>query len=161
MANTLDNFSLYLWRNPEGYHVTVTTNYNLPTQKRKFFSFGKQTYKSWRAYNLYQPEPLKEYFLNWKNQYKEVFKDRESDYWVSKLAENTGTHGRRTAPGCMILFKDQERFAFIVSFADLTYKGWFDDSMLSDRQRRGAKGVCLGSYIWKDTGTITDYAEAF
>ena len=62
MANTLDNFSLFLWKNPEGYHITVTTNYNTPNEKRSFFSLGGQTYKSWRAFNLKQPEPLKPFF---------------------------------------------------------------------------------------------------
>lgn len=159
--NTLDNFSLYLWNNPEGYHVTVTTNYNLPTEKRSFFSFGKQTYKSWRAYNLHQPEPLKEFFNTFKNKHKGSVTSYANEYWISKLAVNTGTRGRRTAPGAMILLEDNGLYGFVVQFADHEFRGEFDDSNLSASQRKGAKGVCLGQFIWKDDDVITDYAEAF
>lgn len=160
MANKLENFSLYLWKNPEGYHVTVTTNYNQPTEKRSFFSFGKQTYKSWRAYNLHQPEPLKNYFEGFKEQYKGQLRT-QSQYWISKLAVNTGTSGRRTAPGAMILTETQGQYSFVVDFAGNTFDGDFDDSMLSARQRKGAKGVCLGQFVWKDDDIIQEYAEAF
>ncbi len=161
-TNTLDNFSLYLWQNPEGYHVTVTTNYNLPTEKRSFFSFGKQTYKSWRAYNLYQPEPLKEFFETFKAKHKSSIQSYASQYWISKLAVNTKTHGRRTAPGSMILLEDNSEYAFILQLAEHEFKGFFDASNLSKKQQSGAKGVCLGSFIWKeDSDNIQDYAEAF
>ena len=161
MANTLDNFSLYLWHNPEGYHVTVTTNYNTPKEKRSFFSFGGQTFKSWRAYNLNQPEPLKEFFYLFKEQYKQQLKKMHNKFWISKLAVNTGTNGRRTAPGVMILQQENERFSFVVQFADHTFEGDFDESLLSERQKKGAKGRCIGAYIWKDDDVIEDYVEAF
>lgn len=158
--NTLDNFSLFLWSNPEGYHITVTTNYNTPTEKRSFFSFGKQTYKSWRAFNLHQPEPLREFFSKFKGLNKAI-KEIGNDYWISKLAVNTGSKGRRTAPGAMILIDDNGTFRFKLSLAQHTFGGEFDASTLSDKQRKGAKGVCLGSYIWKEDTEIDDYAEAF
>jgi hypothetical protein len=160
MANTLDNFSLYLWKNPEGYHVTVTTNYNTSNEQRSFFSFGNQTYKSWKAFNLHQPVPLKEFFENFKSKYKNDVKEFEQ-YWISKLGVNTGTKGRRTAPGAMILFEDNSEYGFIVHFKEHVFRGMFDDNALTAKQKQGAKGVCLGSYIWKDDDLIQDYAEAF
>ena len=160
-TNTLDNFSIYLWQNPEGYHVTVTTNYNLPTEKRSFFSFGNQTYKSWRAYNLYQPTPLVEFFNNFKNKHKNKVADYSTQYWISKLAVNTGTKGRRTAQGVMILLEDNQEYGFILQLADHEFKGIFDATNLSNKQRKGAKGICLGQYIWKNDDAIEDYAEAF
>jgi hypothetical protein len=159
-TNTLDNFSLYLWDNPEGYHITVTTNYNTSTEKRSFFSFGKQTYKSWRAFNLHQPEPLKEFFSNFKEQNKSI-KEVGRDYWISKLAVNTGTKGRRTAPGAMILIDDNGTFTFKLNLAQHAFSGEFMNDSLSEAQRKGAKGVCLGCYIWKEDTEINDYAEAF
>lgn len=159
--NTLDNFSLYLWKNPEGYHITVTTNFNLPSEKRSFFSFGAQTYKSWRAYNLHQPEPLREFFQEFKNAYKPKVSNYAPEYWISKLAVNTGRRGRQTAPGALILLKQGESYGFVLRLRHHEFKGEFDDSMLSDRQRRGAKGVCLGQYIWRDDDLVTEYAEAF
>ena len=164
---TLDNFSLYLWDNPEGFHVTVTTNYNTPKEKRSFFSFGKQTYKSWRAYNLHQPEPILAFFKMFKDKHKtnlkELGNDYCNDYWISKLAVNTGTHGRRTAPGAMILFEvsKSNEYHFIVNFNSKEFKGSFDPGLLSSKQRKGAKGKCLGAYIWKDDSDIQEYAEAF
>jgi hypothetical protein len=158
--NKLENFSLFLWENPEGYHITVTTNYNLNTEKRSFFSFGKQTYKSWRAYNLHQPEPLKGFFSSFKDKHKETLKLFD-EYWISKLAVNTGTKGRRTAPGAMILIKDADNFGFSLDLAEHRFKGEFDPSLLSSKQKAGAKGVCLGAYIWKDDDSIEEYAEAF
>lgn len=158
--NKLENFSLFLWKNPEGYHVTVTTNYNLNTEKRSFFSFGKQTYKSWRAYNLHQPQPLLEFFNNFKHLHKEPLKLLD-EYWISKLAANTGSKGRRTAPGAMILIKDADSFGFSLDLAEHKFKGEFDAGLLSDKQKKGAKGVCLGAYIWKEDDTIEEYVEAF
>lgn len=161
-TNTLDNFSLYLWRNPEGLHVTVTTNYNLPTEKRSFFSFGNQTYKSWRAFNQYQPVPLKDFFAQFKNQWQDKFKKHSGNFWISKLAINTKTHGRRTAQGAMILFEMDDQYCFIMQLKDQYFEGVFDDSNLSKKQLSGAKGVCLGSFIWKaDSDDIQEYAEAF
>lgn len=161
MAKTLENFSLYLWHNPEGYHITVTTNYNLPTEKRSFFSFGQQTYKSWRAYNLHQPEPLKSFFANFKSKHKENVKQYASQYWISKLARNTGTHGRKTAPGALILLEDNSLYGFVIQLAEYEFKGEFDSSLLSHKQIKGAKGQCLGAYIWKDDDAVDDYVEAF
>lgn len=161
MANTLENFSLYLWKNPEGYHVTVTTNYNLQSEKRSFFSFGKQTYRSWRAFNLHQPEPLKGYFAHIKETYQQQLKTINNPYWISKLGVNTGSHGRRTAPGVMILQEDQGIYNFVVHLVDYTFEDTFDSSLLTANQRKGAKGQCLGAYIWKNDDTISEYAEAF
>jgi hypothetical protein len=160
MANKLENFSLYLWQNPEGFHVTVTTNYNTPTEKRSFFSFGKQTYKSWRAFNLHQPEPLKQFFEKFKFKHQTEIK-KFDQYWISKLGVNTGTKGRRTAPGAMILIEASNVYGFVVQFAEHEFKGEFDDSLLSTKQKKGAKGVCLGQFIWKDDDIIQEYAEAF
>ncbi len=160
-TNILNNFSLYLWNNPEGFQVTVTTNYNLPTQKRKFFSFGKQTYKSWKAYNLYQPESLKEFFGTFKNKHKSLIDSYANQYWISKLAENTNTDGRRTAKGAMILLEDNGEYGFVLQLDTHEFRGIFDNSSLTAKQRKGAKGVCLGQFIWKDGGLINDYAEAF
>jgi hypothetical protein len=161
-TNTLENFSLYLWRNPEGLHVTVTTNYNLPVEKRSFFSFGNQTYKSWRAFNQHQPVPLKDFFAKFKNQWQNKFKTHTGNFWISKLATNTKTHGRRTAQGAMILFEIDDQNFFIMQLKDQYFEGKFDDSNLSDKQLKGAKGVCLGSFMWRDdTGDIQEYAEAF
>lgn len=162
MSNKLENFSLYLWKNPEGYHVTVTTNYNTATEKRSFFSFGNQTYKSWRAYNLYQPVPLKEFFESFKHQHKSLVSTYAPQYWISKLAVNTGNRGRKTAPGAMILLEDSGDYGFLLQLADHEFRGAFDPSNLSKRQLQGAKGVCLGSFIWKeDSDDIQEYAEAF
>jgi hypothetical protein len=161
MAKTLDNFSMYLWQNPEGLHITLTTNFRTPNEKRSFFSFGKQTYKSWRAFNLYQPEPLREYFNNFKETYNKQLKTTPHDYWISKLAVNTGLRGRRTAPGCCILQNISGNYNFVIRLADHQFEGDFDDSNLSPNQRSGAKGVCLGSFIWKNDDIIDDYAEAF
>lgn len=161
MATKLENFSLYLWKNPEGFHVTVTTNFKLPSEKRSFFSFGGQTYKSWRAYNLHQPEPIKKYFEGFKEQYKKQLTPSHQ-YWISKLAVNTGTKGRKTAPGAMILMEDKGQYSFIVDFAGHTFDGDFDESILTDKQRKGqTKGVCLGQYVWKDDDVIQEYVEAF
>lgn len=162
MAKTLDNFSLYLWQNPEGLHCTVTTNYNTPNEKRSFFSFGGQTYKSWRAYNLNQPEPLKGYFAQFKEQYQAQLKTHGGRYWISKLAVNTGNRGRRTAPGAMILQETAGVYNFVIDLAGHTFEGEFDDSGLSAKQRKSRKGECLGEFKWQqDDDTITDYAEAF
>jgi len=161
MANTLDNFSLFLWKNPEGYHITVTTNYNTPNEKRSFFSLGGQTYKSWRAFNLKQPEPLKPFFEEFKNEYKTNLKTCPGDYWISKLATNTGTAGRRTGNGAIILFECGDSYGFTLHLKEHKFNGEFDESILSERQKKGAKGRCLGAYIWKDDDTITEYVEAF
>jgi hypothetical protein len=131
--NKLENFSLYLWENPEGYHITVTTNYNLSTEKRSFFSFGKQTYKSWRAFNLHQPEPLRGFFGEFKDKNKENIKLFD-EYWISKLAVNTGTKGRRTAPGALILILDSNVFGFSLQLAEHKFKCEFDNSFLSVNQ---------------------------
>lgn len=162
-TNTLDNFSLYLWDNgPEGLHVTVTTNYNLPTQKRSFFSFGKQTYKSWQAYNLYQPVPLKDFFINFKSQHQSKVKTYAQQYWISKQVVNTKKNGRRTAQGAMILLEDNQEYGFVLQLADHEFRGMFDASNLSKKQLSGAKGVCVGSFIWReDSQDIQDYAEAY
>ena len=161
MANSLDNFSLYLWKNPEGYHITVTTNYNTSNEKRSFFSFGKQTYKTWRAYNLHQPVPLEEFFKQFKQQFQSKLKGVNGNYWISKLAVNTGNKGRRTAPGAMILAEENNTHHFCLQLAEHYFEGEFDDSLLSAKQRKGAKGVCIGAYIWKADDNIQDYAEAF
>ena len=160
-TNTLNNFSLQLWRNPEGYHVTVTTNYNLATEKRSFFSFGAQTYRSWKAYNLHQPIPLKEYFAGIKEIYKPELKNYPHNFWISKLGVNTGTHGRRTAAGMMILQEIANEFHYIMHLKELTFEGVFDPNNLTEKQKKGAKGVCLGSYMWKEDDEILEYAEAF
>lgn len=161
MANTLDNFSLYLWKNPEGYHVTVTTNYNKPNEQRSFFSFGGQTYKSWRAYNQHQPIPLEDFFRKFKQEFQPKLKGVNGNYWISKLAVNTGNKGRRTAPGAMILAEQNGTMLFYLQLAEHYFEGIFDDSSLSAKQKKGAKGVCLGLYIWKDDDNIQEYAEAF
>lgn len=162
MANTLDNFSLYLWQNPEGYHVTVTTNFNTAKEQRSFFSFGKQTYKSWRAYNQHQPQPLLDFFLEFKNQWQPKLKNVNGNYWISKLAVNTGNKGRRVAPGSMILAEDNNGdFLFYLQLKEHQFEGVFDASCLTNKQRQGAKGVCLGAYTWKDDDNILEYAEAF
>ena len=162
MKNTLENFSLYLWNNPEGLHVTLTTNYNTAREKRSFFSFGNQTYKSWRAYNLYQPTPLQPFFAEFKNEWQSNLKQAEKSYWISKLGENTGNSGRRTLAGAMILFKQSGTFCFVMQLRDQYFEGEFDDSMLSERQRRGAKGQCVGAHIWKDQNQDQlDYGEPF
>jgi hypothetical protein len=160
-TNTLNNFSLYLWKNPEGLHVTVTTNYNLPTEKRSFFSFGKQTYKSWRAYNLHQPQPLLDFFADFKNEFQPKLKTVQGNYWISKLGVNTGTKGRRTAPGAMILAEDNGTYMFYMQLKEHYFEGVFDDSSLTSKQRKGAKGECLGAYTWKNDDDVQDYAEAF
>lgn len=162
-TNTLNNFSLYLWDNgSEGLHVTVTTNYNLPNEKRSFLSFGKQTYKSWYAYNQYQPAPLKEFFAEFKTQHQKKIKTYAAQYWISKLVTNTKKAGRKTARGAMILLEDNQEYGFILQLAELEFRGVFDAAGLTAKQLKGAKGVCLGSFIWKeDSGDIQEYAEAF
>lgn len=160
--NNLENFSLYLWNNPEGYHVTVTTNYNTPKQKRSFFSFGKQTYKSWRAYNDSQPGQLKEFFANFKNEFQPKLKGNVGNYWISKLAVNTGNKGRRVAKGIMILVEEHGKYHFIVQLGDHHFDGEFESSLLTDKQRKGAKGVCEGAFIWKeDDDDCQEYEEAY
>lgn len=161
MANTLDNFSLYLWKNPEGYHITVTTNYNTANEKRSFFSFGKQTYKTWRAYNLHQPEPLQDFFKKFKQEFQPKVKIIPGNYWISKLAVNTGTKGRRTAPGAILLAEENNTHHFFLQLAEHYFEGEFDESLLSAKQKKGAKGECIGAYIWKDDNNIQEYAEAF
>jgi len=161
MAKTLDNFSLYLWHNPEGYHVTVTTNYKQPTEQRSFFSFGGQTYKSWRQFNLSQPEPIRGYFAQFKEIYQPQIKHVKHNYWISKLALNTGTRGRRTAPGAMILQQSGDVYSFVLDLAGHTFEGDFDHRLLTERQRVGAKGTCVGAYVWQNDDNIQDYAEAF
>jgi hypothetical protein len=160
-TNTLENFSLYLWDNPEGLHVTVTTNFGLPSEKRSFFSFGKQTHQSWRAYNLHQPEALKPFFSHFKELNQLDLKKHSIDYWISKLAVNTGTQGRRTARGAMILIEEAGKYAFILKLGEHEFREEFDDSGLSQKQKRGAKGRCIGEYRWNNQSAIDDYAEAF
>jgi hypothetical protein len=161
MKKVLDNFSLYLWDNPEGLHVTVTTNFNTQNEKRSFFSFGKQTYKSWRAFNLHQPEPLKEFFVGFKQEWQPKLKGVQGNYWISKLGVNTGNKGRKTAPGAMILAEENGTFMFYMQLEQHYFEGVFDDSSLTAKQRKGAKGECLGAFIWKDDDNIQEYAEAF
>ena len=160
MASTLDNFSLYLWKNPEGYHVTVTLNYQQTNERRAFFSFGAQTYKSWRAYNLYQPDELHEFFQTFKTKHKKSVSGCAPQYWISKLAVNTGNRGRATGAGAMILLEDNNEFGFVLQLKDKEFKGVFDDSNLSERQRKGAKGVCLGEFKWRDDDKPA-YVEIF
>lgn len=162
MNNTLENFSLYLWNNPEGLHVTVTTNYNTAKEKRSFFSFGSQTYKSWRAYNLHQPVPLQDFFAEFKNEYKPKLKNNTGNYWISKLALNTGNKGRTTLAGAMILAQDEGQFSYVMQLRDKYFEGVFDDSILSNRQRQGAKGQCVGAFVWKDDDqSLLEYGEPF
>lgn len=160
MANNLDNFSLYLWKNPEGYHVTTTINYQQPNERRAFFSFGKQTYKSWRAYNLYQPDELLDFFQTFKHKHKNSVSEYAPQYWISKLAVNTGNRGRATGAGSMILLEDHNEYAFVIQLKDKEFKGIFDDSNLSDKQRKGAKGTCLGEFKWRDDDKPA-YVEIF
>jgi hypothetical protein len=150
MADNLDNFSIYLWKNPEGYHVTTTLNYQQPNERRAFFSFGKQTYKSWRAYNVYQPDELANFFTEFKAKHKKSVGEYSSQYWISKLAVNTGTRGRATGAGAMILFEDNNEYGFVLQLKKQEFKGIFDDSNLSAKQRKGAKGICLGEFKWRD-----------
>lgn len=152
MTKSLDNFSIYLWKNPEGFHVTCTLNYQQPNERRAFFSFGKQTYKSWRAYNLYQPAELEDYFNKFKQKHKTHIKEYAPHYWISKLAVNTGNRGRATGAGAMILCHDPEidEYAFVLDLVNNEYKGLFDPSNLSAKQLKGAKGQCLGEYKWRD-----------
>lgn len=161
-TNTLENFSMYLWDNPEGYHITLTTNFGLSTEKRKFFSFGGQTHRSWRAFNLYQPIPLKAFFAEFQSLHKSIIKENNLDYWISKLAENTGTKGRRTAKGAMILMQENTDFAFILQLDTMEFHGWFDQTTLSEKQKKGAKGRCVGEFRWSlQNDAVEDYAEAF
>jgi hypothetical protein len=150
MANNLDNFSIYLWKNPEGYHVTTTINYQQANELRAFFSFGKQTYKSWRAFNLYQPDELVNFFAEFKAKHKKNVQDYANQYWISKLAVNTGTRGRATGAGSMILFESNNEYGFVLQLKEQEFKGIFDDSNLSAKQRKGAKGICLGEFKWRD-----------
>lgn len=158
----LDNFSCYLWKNPEGFHVTTTLNYQQPNELRCFFSFGSQTYKSWRAYNLYQPDELLDFFGDFKSKHKSTIKDYAPHYWISKLAVNTGNRGRATGAGAMILCHDpaEESFAFIVQLKTQEFRGLFDASNLSEKQKAGAKGVCLGEFKWRDDEK-PNYVEIF
>lgn len=148
----LDNVSLYLWKNPEGFHTTATLNYQQPNELRCFFSFGNQTYKSWRAYNLYQPEELCAFFAEFKAKHKQRITEYAAHYWISKLAVNTGNRGRATGAGAMILLHDpqQDEYGFQLQLKDQQFTSMFDNTNLTQKQRTGAKGVCLGEFRWRD-----------
>jgi hypothetical protein len=106
--------------------------------------------------------PLLEFFAGFKNQWQDKFKKHSGNFWISKLATNTKTQGRRTAQGAMILFEVEDQYCFTMQLKDHHFEGVFDASNLSKKQLSGAKGVCLGSFMWQeDTGDIEDYAEAF
>lgn len=147
----LDNFSLYLWNNgPEGYHITVTLNYNTTRQRRCFISFGKQTYRSWRAYNENQPPQYKDFFANFKQRWRQAINANGlKEYWISKMGMNTGNKGRVVAETACILFNDDDRWGCIIDFAGEEHKVFFDEI-----QRLGKKGTCIGEYRWNGTNNI-------
>lgn len=159
-TNTLDNFSMWLWDNPEGLHITATLNYQQPNERRVFFSFGKQTYKSWRAFNLCQPIELSDFFNNFKSKHKDLIKEYAPQYWISKCAVNTGTRGRATGAGAMILMEEMGTYYFIIQLKDQEFRGLFDNSNLSAKQLKGKKGVCLGEFKWRDDDKPA-YVEIF
>lgn len=152
-ASGLENLTIWLWDNAqEGLHITMTTNYNLPTEKRWFFSYGgAQTKNSWLAYDRSQPPNLKEWFREQKQRNFEIISAaKQTGYtvYISKQTRNTGTKGRVVAQGFCATFMPStamEQPQFILKMQDLTFKGEFDSGALSNAQRN--KG-CLGVYKW-------------
>jgi hypothetical protein len=159
----LENLTIWLWDNAEeGLHLTMTTNYNLPTEKRWFFSYnGAQTKNTWTAYNRSQPENTKEWFEDEKRKFKTQFEQLQQagfDVYISKQTRNTGTKGRVVAQGFCALMKSQNTdiFGFMLKMKDLTFKGEFDYDSISRKQK--AKG-CLGVYKWTAVTEVSESAE--
>jgi hypothetical protein len=50
----------------------------------------------------------------------------------------------------MILFESNNEYGFVLQLKEQEFKGIFDDSNLSAKQRKGAKGICLGEFKWRD-----------
>ena len=62
----------------------------------------------------------------------------------------------------MILVNEDGTYHFFLQLNEHYFEGVFDDSSLSKKQLSGAKGVCLGSFIWKEAADdMQEYAEAF
>lgn len=159
-TNGLENLTLWLWDNEEGLHITMTTNYNLPTEKRWFFSYaGDQTKNSWRAYNRSQPPSLEAWFDEQKaliKPYINKLQENGFDVYISKQTRNTGTKGRAVAQGfcCLIQAPHTQETGFILQMRDLQFKGEFDPSILSKAQ---ANKGCKGAYRWS---LVEDTADA-
>jgi hypothetical protein len=160
----LENLTVWLWDNAEeGLHITMTTNYNLPTEKRWFFSYsGAQTKNTWRAYDRSQPENLREWFRDQKSKFLEIVSAAQSsghDVYISKQTRNTGTKGRAVAQGFCATFVPTNHTGyaqFILKMRDATFKGEFDPGLLSESQRR--KG-CLGVYKWSAVEEVVDSVD--
>jgi len=152
----LENLTLWLWDNAdEGLHITMTTNYNLPTEKRWFFSYaGAQTLNSWRAYDRNQPEAFRDWFRMHKTENKSMIRgaqDAGYDVYISKQAKNTGTKGRVVAQGYCATFMPKHQVdtpQFFLQMANCNFKGEFDPSAISNKQRERG---CLGVYTWSAT----------
>lgn len=150
----LENLTLWLWdNNDEGLHITMTTNYNLPTEKRWFFSYGgNQTKNTWTAYNRSQPENLKDWFHTQKAKLQSMVQESKNsgiDCYISKQTRNTGTKGRQVAQGFCVLFVHPNLLEvnpmFYLKMRDLTFRGEFDPTGISKAQKN--KG-CLGVFKW-------------
>jgi hypothetical protein len=148
----LENTHLWLWNNEEGLHCSVTINYGTTGEKNAFFSFsGNNTLNQWKAYNDKQPEPLKPYFAEIKEKYRQFLKDYGSNYRISKLARNTGSKGRRVMNGMMILFEptaNDSEYSFIAHIGDDVLRGQFDSTRVSERQQKTDVGTCIGAFNW-------------
>lgn len=151
----LENLTLWLWDNEDdGLHITMTTNYNLPTEKRWFFSYaGAQAKNSWRAYDRNQPENFKNWFAAQKDKYRDAKQqgiDTGYTVYISKQARNTGLKGRAVAQGfCMTFMPEnlnKDNPQFILQMGDFKFVNEFDPTALSESQRQ--KG-CLGVYRWQ------------
>lgn len=159
----LENLTLWLWDNKdEGLHITMTTNYNLPTEKRWFFSYsGAQTKNTLTAYNRSQPENLKDWFYSEKSSLQKLLKHcQESgfDCYVSKQSRNTGTKGRQVAQGyCALMMpKTDNQIMFRLKMKDLIFTGEFDPNSISKAQK--SKG-CLGVFKWAAVEPTVDSVD--
>lgn len=162
MTNELQNASMWLWKNKDGLKVTLTTNFGTPSFKRRFFALkGDQCKNNWRAYNLSQPEALREYFKEFKNEWRSKLKGSEFDYRISKLVEDARPHGRRVCKGAIILFEDPNDCGFVLQLGPKRFTGVFDSTEITSNQKNTEFGTCLGSWNYRIEDNENGYGEAW
>lgn len=143
----LENVSMWLYNNLDGYHITITTNYNTPTYKKRHFSLKSAAcYNSWRRYESNQPPEYRTYFSNIRNKLEDNIIELNVNFRASKLAENTGTIGKRVCPGAIIVF-DTDPKMFILYLGPKRFTGEFLTDHITQKQ---VDTGCVGSWSWKD-----------
>lgn len=150
----LKNVSFWLWDNrdtDEGLHIVGSYNYGEPDYKRFYSSMrGAQTFRQWTGFNKYQPESSKMIFAEFKQRQKANLREFDGDWWASKFAMDAQPKGTVIIPGGIVLMSAGGEYAFECRIQDREFRGLFDPTGLTAKQRNPRKGVCLGHWSFRE-----------